>query len=258
MEICGMIESTEERDLYGELPRLDEEEKDNSCDDGYGNHWYDDKEDKDRQPDLIITGLDAHNTYREVVNIHAADNDSLVSNPPTLGFCFIFHFPKLSFKNFKCPCRVQSSGWIAYANHLRLATTPSETRSFAAEASQTTPFQTAIANGTESMTNHTSPYSSSSSPPILHSRPKHGFRQVKDIAAVLEEREKQIIDEGIILEKQYAELRQKLIAHAEGFMEVRRKLADLQAKAFNRTERVKEVERLREEFGLCDNELCPD
>ncbi|KAL4738476.1 hypothetical protein BDV11DRAFT_135923 [Aspergillus similis] len=243
MEIHGMIGSNEARGFDGE-PACDNnsnggEEKDDGCDGVYGIHWYGNPEEfkreyKDRQPDLTVTELDPYHTHLEVINIHVADFDGLE------------------------PYRLESSAWITHANHPALATFPPETRSSATKAFQTTPSQTAAINRAETMANHTSPYSSSSSQPIPYRWSIHGIRQAKDIAAVLEEREKQIINEGIILEQQYAELRQKLIAHAEGFMEVRRKLADLQAKALSRAERVKKVDGLREELRLLDSELYPD
>ncbi|KAL4971676.1 hypothetical protein BDW66DRAFT_155420 [Aspergillus desertorum] len=205
---------------------------------GYEIQRYDSQEeDKNSHSNPTITESDAHHTDQERINVDVADRDS------------------------PFPYRVESSGWIAYTNHRRPATPTPEPRLFAMEASQATRPLAETTNGLETTAELTSLFSSSSSfEAILYPCFIRGVGQGEDndIAAILEEHEKQIADEGNNHEQQFAELRQKLIAHFEGFLEVRRQLQKLQEKALNRANRAKKVEELREELRLLDNELCPD
>ncbi|KAL6229747.1 hypothetical protein BDW75DRAFT_245442 [Aspergillus navahoensis] len=196
------------------------------------------EEDKDSHSNLTITDPDAHNTDQEEISTNAANQDD---NP---------------FFN-----SVESSGWTVYADHQRPATPSPQPRSFAAEAFQTTSSQARIMNRLETTTGHTSPCSSSSSfEALLYPCFIRGVEQVedKDIAAILEERKKQIADEGNNHEQQFAELRQRLIAHFEGFLEVSRQLQELQAKALDRAKRAEKVEALQEDLPLLDSEHCPN
>ncbi|KAL5047914.1 hypothetical protein BDW71DRAFT_205870 [Aspergillus fruticulosus] len=117
-----------------------------------------------------------------------------------------------------------------------------------------------MTNRLESIIEHASPCSSSTFfEPYLYPCFIRGVEHVEseDIAVILEECEKQIADEGNNHEQLLAELRQKLIAHFEGFLEVRRQLQELQAIALDRAKRAETVEGLREELRVLDNELCP-